>query len=152
MNVDPLCGVQSFLLVVGDDSRGNANMKSCINSALTHYMLCGGAPLWHILCHEAFRPFHQAPLRKQTSCTARLFSKGFETCLAGARKVNARRVGFLQGDVTRAIKGAVAAGLEPGQVEIRPDGTILVSCKSESLRREVDELEQWEISRRARKA
>jgi hypothetical protein len=107
--------------------------------------LSGGNLQWQVT-------FHQAPLRKQTSCTARLFSKGFETCLAGTRKVNARRVGFLQGDVTRAIKGAVAAGLEPGQVEIRPDGTILVSCKSEPLRREVDELEQWETSRRARKA
>ncbi len=33
---------------------------------------------------------------------------------------------FKQADVTRAIKGAFAAGFEPGEFRIAPDGTIQV--------------------------
>lgn len=33
---------------------------------------------------------------------------------------------FRQLSVTRAIKGAIAAGFEPGEVRISPDGTIQV--------------------------
>ena len=40
-----------------------------------------------------------------------------------------KRVAFLQGDVTRAIKGAKAAGIEPGPVEIWPDGRIVILPK-----------------------
>lgn len=44
--------------------------------------------------------------------------------------INAKRVGraspFKQVDVTRAIKGAIAAGFQPGEFRIAPDGTIQV--------------------------
>ncbi|UFS65161.1 hypothetical protein LO749_00910 [Paracoccus denitrificans] len=36
------------------------------------------------------------------------------------------RIAFKQTDVTRAIKGALAAGFEPGEFRIAPDGTIQV--------------------------
>lgn len=36
------------------------------------------------------------------------------------------RTAFKQTDVTRAIKGALAAGFEPGEFRIAPDGTIQV--------------------------
>lgn len=36
------------------------------------------------------------------------------------------RAAFKQADVTRAIKGALAAGFEPGEFRIAPDGTIQV--------------------------
>jgi len=36
------------------------------------------------------------------------------------------RTAFKQVDVTRAIKGALAAGFEPGEFRIAPDGTIQV--------------------------
>lgn len=40
---------------------------------------------------------------------------------------------FKQRDVTRACKGAVAAGLEVGRVEIEPSGKIVVCIKGEVL-------------------
>ncbi|WP_313353206.1 hypothetical protein [Paracoccus sp. (in: a-proteobacteria)] len=36
------------------------------------------------------------------------------------------RTAFKQVDVTRAIKGALAAGFDPGEFRIAPDGTIQV--------------------------
>jgi hypothetical protein len=37
-----------------------------------------------------------------------------------------RRAPFKQIDVTRALKGAVAGGFHPNQVEINPDGVIVL--------------------------
>lgn len=61
-----------------------------------------------------------------------------------------KRVAFLQGDVTRAIKGARAAGIEPGPVEIHPDGKIVILPKGASMPEAADALEKWEAEYRAR--
>lgn len=63
-----------------------------------------------------------------------------------------KRVAFLQGDVTRAIKGAMAAGFDPGPVEIHPDGRIVLLCKGVATTKDLDPVEQWEAEHRARKA
>lgn len=63
-----------------------------------------------------------------------------------------KRVAFLQGDVTRAIKGAKAAGLEPGPVEIWPDGRIVILPRGTAAAEASDPLEKWEANYRARKA
>jgi hypothetical protein len=63
-----------------------------------------------------------------------------------------RRSVFRQVDVTRAIKGAKAAGVEPGQVEIRPDGTIVVVPRVTHESVVNNDLLQWERKYRAVKA
>jgi hypothetical protein len=63
----------------------------------------------------------------------------------------AKRATIRQGDITRAIKGAKAAGLDPGPVQIKPDGTILIFPRGTQLAVEFDELEQWEAQHRANK-
>lgn len=62
-----------------------------------------------------------------------------------------KRVAFLQGDVTRAIKGARAAGLDPGRVEIGPDGRIVILLRGTEPAETVDPLDKWEAEYRARK-
>ena len=62
------------------------------------------------------------------------------------------RVTFLQGDVTRAVKGAKAAGFDVGAVQIRPDGTILILSPGVEPEKTLDPLERWEADYRARKA
>lgn len=61
-----------------------------------------------------------------------------------------KRVAFLQGDVTRAIKGARAAGLDPGRVEIAPDGRIIILLAGYEKTDAVDPLDKWEAEYRAR--
>ena len=63
-----------------------------------------------------------------------------------------KRLPFLQGDVTRAIKGAKAAGIEPGPVEIWPDGRIVILPKGTAKSETPDPLETWEAEYRARQA
>ena len=63
-----------------------------------------------------------------------------------------KRVPFLQGDVTRAIKGAMAAGIEPGPVEIWPDGRIVILPKGAQKPDDLDPVDKWEAEYRARKA
>lgn len=64
-----------------------------------------------------------------------------------------KRVAFLQGDVTRAIKGAKAAGIEVASFEICPaTGRIIVLTKDAQKTERLDPLEQWEAEYRARKA
>jgi DNA-binding MarR family transcriptional regulator len=46
---------------------------------------------------------------------------------------------FRQSDVTRAIKAAVAAGVEIQRVEIDPNGRIVIVTATEAERREVNE-------------
>lgn len=64
----------------------------------------------------------------------------------------AKRVAFLQGDVTRAIKGAKAAGIVPGPVEIWPDGRIVILPVGDQAGKALDPAEKWEAENRARKA
>ena len=49
---------------------------------------------------------------------------------------------FRQADVTRALKGAQAAGMEVGRVEIDAAGTIVVITKTETAE-PVSVLEKW---------
>lgn len=42
--------------------------------------------------------------------------------------MSARRSSFRQADITRALKGAKAAGLNPSGCTIGPDGSIHVNC------------------------
>jgi hypothetical protein len=62
------------------------------------------------------------------------------------------RVAFRQGDVSRAIRGARAAGIEPGPVEIWPDGRIVILPKDAAAPDDLDAAERWEAKHRARKA
>ncbi|ETD84166.1 hypothetical protein ACTTAF_12820 [Rhodobacter capsulatus] len=55
-----------------------------------------------------------------------------------------RRHTFTQAAVTRAVKGAVAAGLEPSRVEIAPDGRIILTLTKMSPAAESDAaVENW---------
>lgn len=51
---------------------------------------------------------------------------------------------FTQAAVTRAVRGAVAAGLEPSRVEIAPDGRIILTLTKLSPAAESDAaVENW---------
>lgn len=43
-----------------------------------------------------------------------------------------QRVRFTQADVTRAVKGVLAAGLTPERIEIGPDGAIIIQLDEEA--------------------
>jgi hypothetical protein len=62
------------------------------------------------------------------------------------------RRAFLQGDVTRAIKGALAAGIDPGPVEIYPDGRIVIQPNCSARTSASDPFDKWEAQYHARKA
>jgi hypothetical protein len=49
---------------------------------------------------------------------------------------------FRKSDVVRAIKAVVAAGIDPAQVEIEPDGKIVVRTPTSSPERH-SELDKW---------
>lgn len=61
-----------------------------------------------------------------------------------------KRVAFLQGDVTRAIKGVRAAGIDPGPVEIYPDGRIVILPTGTEKTDAANPLDRWEAEYRAR--
>lgn len=64
-----------------------------------------------------------------------------------------KRVAFLQGDVTRAIKGAKAAGIEVASFEVCPvSGRIVILSKGAQKSEPLDPVEKWEAEYRARKA
>ena len=61
------------------------------------------------------------------------------------------RVAFLQGDVTRALKGAKAAGIDVASFEICPaTGRILILSKGAERAEALDPLNKWEAEYRAR--
>ena len=45
------------------------------------------------------------------------------------------RTPFRQADISRAVKGATAAGLVIGRVEIDPDGTIVIVSAMRQIKR-----------------
>jgi len=49
---------------------------------------------------------------------------------------------FRKSDVIRAIKAVVAAGIDPAQVEIGPDGKVVVTAPASSSERH-SELDKW---------
>ena len=56
---------------------------------------------------------------------------------------------FKQTDLVRAVKGAQAAGLTVGAVEISPNGTIRVSVAGGERPSETDPFEEWKAKRHA---
>ena len=63
----------------------------------------------------------------------------------------ARRVAFKQADVSRALKGAVSAGLKPCRAEIGADGRIVLVFEG-APPEPVTEFDQWKAKRHARSA
>ena len=59
---------------------------------------------------------------------------------------------FRQGDVTRAVKAARAAGLDVVRTEIDRDGRIVLVHKADAAPAPVDEFSEWKARRDARKA
>lgn len=64
--------------------------------------------------------------------------------------MSGKRVPFQQGKVTRAIKGARAAGMEVAACEIRPDGAIVLHHKPVERAETLDPLDKWVEEYRAR--
>jgi len=54
-----------------------------------------------------------------------------------------RQVAFKQADVTRAIKGAIAAGMKVGRAEIDLSGRIVVVAPSEDTAKPANDLDKW---------
>lgn len=54
-----------------------------------------------------------------------------------------RQVPFKQADVTRAIKGALAAGMKVARAEIDQTGKIIVFSPSEDAIKPANELDRW---------
>lgn len=63
-----------------------------------------------------------------------------------------KRVAFLQGDVTRALKGARAAGMDVAATEIRPDGAMVLHHKPVEKAEALDPVDKWLEEYRARPA
>jgi hypothetical protein len=63
-----------------------------------------------------------------------------------------RRVPFRQADVSRALKGARAAGFEFDSVEVMPDGRILIRSQKDSSDSAELDVEKWEAKYRAHQA
>lgn len=42
-----------------------------------------------------------------------------------------RKATIYRADITRVVKGALAAGMLPGRVEVKPDGTVVVYAAGE---------------------
>lgn len=54
-----------------------------------------------------------------------------------------RQVAFKQADVTRAIKGAIAAGMKVARAEIDQSGRIVVISPSEETMKPANDLDKW---------
>jgi hypothetical protein len=54
-----------------------------------------------------------------------------------------RQVAFKQADVTRAIKGAIAAGMKVARAEIDQSGRIVVVSPSEETTKPANDLDKW---------
>ena len=54
-----------------------------------------------------------------------------------------RQVAFKQADVTRAIKGAIAAGMKVVRAEIDQSGKIVIVSPSEEAPTPANDLDKW---------
>lgn len=54
-----------------------------------------------------------------------------------------RQVAFKQADVTRAIKGAIAAGMKVARAEIDLSGRIVIVSPSENTAKPANDLDKW---------
>ena len=50
---------------------------------------------------------------------------------------------FRQGDVTRALRAAKAAGVDIGRIEIHPNGRIIIVTETEAERQVCPPLDAW---------
>jgi hypothetical protein len=63
-----------------------------------------------------------------------------------------RVVRFRQADISRAVKGAKAAGIPVSQIEIGPDGRIVLISGQPQASQTHDEYANWKANRNARAA
>ncbi len=61
-----------------------------------------------------------------------------------------KKVPFLQGTVTRAVKGARAGGMEVAALELRPDGAIVLHQNPVERAETLDPVDKWLEEYRAR--
>lgn len=63
-----------------------------------------------------------------------------------------RAASFTQRDLTRAVKGTVASGLDVVRVDVQPDGTISVITKGQDAggKSDLSALEKWKANKNAR--
>jgi hypothetical protein len=86
-------------------------------------------------------------LRQKGSC-ARLFNSGPRKCSHFGVNMPRGKCAFKQCDVTRAIKAARKAGVEPTRVEI-DNGKIIVIAEKPEAASEINALDVW-IAKHAR--
>jgi len=63
-----------------------------------------------------------------------------------------RRHRFKQADVARAVKGATAAGLKVGRVEIDPEGKIVLVSSEAAPAEPATDFDAWKSKRHARQS
>ena len=63
-----------------------------------------------------------------------------------------RVVRFRQADISRAVKGAKAAGISVSQIEIGSDGRIVITSGGPQASQPPDEYANWKANRNARAA
>ena len=66
--------------------------------------------------------------------------------------MTAKPVPFRQADISRALKGARAAGFDVGRIEIATDGRIIITPRVSLEKSSEDPLAAWEKEYDARKA
>lgn len=59
----------------------------------------------------------------------------------------ARRQTFRQADIARALKGAMAAGMKPTQVEVTAEGRIVLSFEEAAKPAPADSFDAWKAGR-----
>jgi len=64
--------------------------------------------------------------------------------------VVSRRIAFKQADLSRALKGALNAGLKPGSVEIAQDGKIVLKFGDAAPQVPINSFDGWKAKRHAR--
>ena len=62
------------------------------------------------------------------------------------------RTPFRQADISRAVKGAAAAGLVIGRVEIDQDGKIVIVSEESKAKEATTPLDAWKTRKNARTA
>jgi hypothetical protein len=70
----------------------------------------------------------------------------------GANRSMCRVLRFRQADISRAVKGAKAAGISVSQIEIGSDGRIVITSGEPQASQSPDEYANWKANRNARAA
>ncbi|WP_066918102.1 hypothetical protein [Methylobacterium sp. CCH5-D2] len=61
--------------------------------------------------------------------------------------MSSRRQAFRQADVARALKGALAAGMKPTQVEVSAEGRIVLSFEEKPAAEPAGAFDAWKAGR-----